>query len=134
LNDECICTGYAVKKRVHSWVFAARLQKAVLRCHLMPFKEVLEFLESKNLVHLAPSVAKLKIQNQKALLEVDAATLTQHDWNPIDISLLLRATGTESPVDTTPMIPTPRRWSTLSLMMLRWLGTNSMLSPSSPMT
>jgi len=52
----------------------------------MPFKEVLEFLQSKNLIHLAPSVAKLKILDQKALLEVDAATLTKHDWDPTDIS------------------------------------------------
>lgn len=74
----------------------------------MPFKEVLEFLESKHLIYLAPSVAKLKIQSQKALLEIDAATLMQHDWNPSDITLLLHATGAEQPVDKIPMIPTPR--------------------------
>ena len=74
----------------------------------MPFQEVLEFLQSKNLIHLAPSVARLKISDQKALLEIDAATLTKHEWDPTDITLLLRATGKELPVDNTPLIPVPR--------------------------
>jgi len=67
----------------------------------MPFKEVLEFLQSKNLIHLAPSVAKLKILDQKALLEVDAATLTKHDWDPTDISFY----SVPPAVDKTPLIP-----------------------------
>ena len=74
----------------------------------MPFKEVLEFLQSKNLTHLAPSVARLKISDQKALLELDAATLTKQEWDPTDITLLLRATGKEVSVDNTPLIPVPR--------------------------
>ena len=74
----------------------------------MPFKEVLEFLQSKDLTHLAPSVARLKILDQKALLEIDAATLTRHEWDPTDITLLLRATGKELPVEQTPLIPVPR--------------------------
>ena len=74
----------------------------------MPFKEVLEFLQSKNLTHLAPSVARLKISDQKALLELDAATLTKQEWDPTDITLLLRATGKEVSVDNTPSIPVPR--------------------------
>ena len=75
----------------------------------MPFKEVLEFLQSKNLIHLAPSVARLKISDQKALLELEAATLTKHEWDPTDITLLLRATGQDVTVDNTPSIPVPRK-------------------------
>ena len=74
----------------------------------MPFREVLEFLQSKNLIHLAPSVARLKISDQKALLELDAATLRKHEWDPTDITFLLRATGKEVTVEKIPSIPVPR--------------------------
>ena len=75
----------------------------------MPFKEVLEFLESKNLVHLWPNLAKLKIFSRTALFEIDAALLRKHEWHPTDIVLLLQAIGVED-TPTRPMTePTPRR-------------------------
>ena len=75
----------------------------------MPFKEVLEFLESKNLVHLSPSLAKLKIFDRTALFDIDAALLRQHDWHPTDIVLLLQAIGVENTPIQSNSGPTPRR-------------------------
>ena len=75
----------------------------------MPFKDVLEFLESKNLVHLSPSLAKLKIFDRTALFDIDAALLRQHDWNPTDIVLLLQAIGVEDTPIQSNSGPTPRR-------------------------
>ena len=75
----------------------------------MPFKEVLEFLESKNLVHLSPSLAKLKIFDRTALFDIDAALLRQHDWHPTDIVLLLQAIGVEDTPSPPNSGPIPRR-------------------------
>ena len=75
----------------------------------MPFKDVLEFLESKNLVHLAPSLAKLKIFDRTALFDIDAALLRQHDWPPTDIVLLSQAIGVEDTPIQSNSGPTPRR-------------------------
>ena len=75
----------------------------------MPFKEVLEFLESKNLIHLSPSLAKLKIFDRTALFDIDAALLRQHDWHPTDIVLLLQAIGVEDTPIQSNSGPTPRR-------------------------
>ena len=71
-------------------------------------KKFLSFYNPRNLIHLAPSVARLKISDQKALLELDAATLSKHEWDPTDITLLLRATGKEVTVEKIPLIPVPR--------------------------
>ena len=75
----------------------------------MPFKEVLEFLESKKLVHLAPSLAKLKIFDRTALFDLDEEVLRQHEWEPHDILQLKHACGVEAPTHQPLQIPTPRR-------------------------
>ena len=61
------------------------------------------------MVHLSPSLAKLKIFNRTALFELDAALLRQHNWHPNDIILLLQAIGVED-IPTRPITePIPRR-------------------------
>ena len=55
----------------------------------MPFKEILEWMQSKNMVHLAPAVAKLGVQNLSQLKEIERSTLQARQWNPGDIDIFM---------------------------------------------
>ena len=75
----------------------------------MPFKEILEWMQSKNMVHLAPAVAKLGVQNLSQLKEIERSTLQARQWNPGDIDIFMNLITDQYIPQETRTTPVPRK-------------------------
>ena len=75
----------------------------------MPFKEIIEWMQTNDLLHLAPAVAKLGFQNLQQLREVEITNLRANQWHPGDIDILMNAFGRNTETPKTIQGPTPRR-------------------------
>ena len=75
----------------------------------MPFKEILEWMQSKNMIHLAPAVAKLGVQNLQQLKEIDRTTLQARQWSLGDIDILMNLLHEHNVPHAIQNLPVPRR-------------------------
>ena len=75
----------------------------------MPFKEILEWMQSKNMVHLAPAVAKLGVQNLSQLKEIERSTLQARQWNPGGIDIFMNLIPDQYVPQETRTTPVPRK-------------------------
>ena len=80
----------------------------IINLDAMPFKEIFNWMQSKDLIHLLPAVAKLGWQAFE-LRAVDRRVLEQHSWLPGDIDILLNSIYDTQPMTTPGNIPLPRR-------------------------
>ena len=75
----------------------------------MPFKEILEWMQSKNMIHLAPAVAKLGVQNLQQLKEIERTTLQARQWSLGDIDIFMNLLHEHNVPHDIQNLPVPRR-------------------------